>query len=96
MESILFKKTDYLKTTVLEQITDKFPEHISMNKKICAGEPILIDTRIPVHNILELLIEHPQVIDIVLDAYPHLSKEQITVALEYAVAAVSLDDEITD
>ena len=53
-------------------------------------------TRIPVHNVLELLIEHLQVIDIVLDAYPHLSKEQITAALEYAVAAVSLDDEIID
>jgi len=67
-----------------------------MNKKVCAGEPILTGTRIPLHNILELLIEHPQVIDIVLDAYPHLSREKITAALEYAVVAVSLDDEIID
>lgn len=96
MESISPGKKDYLKTIVLEQITDKFPVYISMNTKICAGEPILTGTRIPVHNILELLIEHPRVINIILDAYPHLSKEQITAALEYTAEAVSLDDEIID
>jgi uncharacterized protein (DUF433 family) len=58
-------------------------ERIIIDEKVLAGKPIIKGTRISVEFILELLSSGMEVDDI-LKEYPHLSKEDIMAALEYA------------
>jgi uncharacterized protein (DUF433 family) len=56
---------------------------IVINKEILAGKPIIKGTRISVEFVLELLSSGMSIEDIVKE-YPHLKKEDILAALEYA------------
>lgn len=58
-------------------------ERIIINPKILSGKPIIKGTRISVEFILELLSSGMNIEDI-LKEYPHLKREDILAALEYA------------
>jgi len=62
-------------------------EYISVNPKICHGQPCFKGTRIMVYLVLEMLEagETPQDI---LNAYPQLTKEHIQAALHYAAEVI--------
>lgn len=57
--------------------------HIDSNPKILYGKPVVKGTRIPVSLILEKLAAGDELSDL-LDAYPHISKEDILACLMYA------------
>ena len=56
---------------------------ISVDPKICHGKPCIEGTRIPVYIILELLAGDTSP-DEILREYPHLTKEDIKAAINYA------------
>ncbi len=60
---------------------------ITVDPKILVGKPIIRGTRISVEFVLELLSSGMTVNDI-LKEYPHLKKEDILAALEYATIAL--------
>jgi uncharacterized protein (DUF433 family) len=57
---------------------------ITINPKIMGGEPVIKGTRIPVRIIIELLAQGYTPERIIKDCYPHLTKEKILAALNYA------------
>ena len=61
------------------QISDR----ISVDPKICHGKPCIKGTRIPVYIILELLAGDTSP-DEILREYPHLTKEDVKAAINYA------------
>jgi len=56
---------------------------ITMNPEVLAGKPVIKGTRIPVYLLLNLLA-HDYTFDRIIEAYPQLTREDITAALEYA------------
>jgi len=58
-------------------------ERIEVNPKILGGKPVIKGTRIPVYLILELVAAGYKTEDIIKE-YPHLKKEDIKAAIEYA------------
>jgi uncharacterized protein (DUF433 family) len=65
--------------------------HIEINPKIMMGKPIIRGTRITVEQILESLSERNS-IDEVLEAHPHLTKDQIHEALSFAAQSIRGDE----
>ena len=61
---------------------------ITADPNILAGKPIIAGTRISVQLILEKIRDGWTIEDL-LDDYPHLTREQIVSALEYAADAMS-------
>jgi uncharacterized protein (DUF433 family) len=66
-------------------------QHIEINPKIMMGKPIIKGTRITVEQILESLSESNS-IDEVLQAYPHLTKDQVHAALSFAARSIGGDE----
>jgi uncharacterized protein (DUF433 family) len=58
-------------------------ERITVDPKVCSGKPIIRGTRIMVKNILGM-VAGGKTVQQVLDAYPELTREDVTDALEYA------------
>jgi len=58
-------------------------ERITIDPKICFGKPHIKGTRIYVSLILEL-IEAGLSFEEIIEEYPHLTKEDIAVAIKYA------------
>jgi len=58
-------------------------DRISVDPKICHSKPCIKGTRIPVYIILELLARDTSS-DEILREYPHLTKEDIKAAINYA------------
>jgi len=58
-------------------------DRIEVNPKVMLGKPVIRGTRIPVELILRKLSEGASEAEL-LDAYPHLSREDIQAALRYA------------
>jgi len=56
---------------------------ITVNPNVCHGKVCIAGTRIPVHIILELLAAS-ETHENILQAYPHLKKEDILACIEYA------------
>lgn len=63
---------------------------ISADPNIMVGKPVIRGTRITVELILRK-IAASQSIDQILSDYPHLTREGIVAALEYAAESVSLE-----
>ena len=59
-------------------------EQIAFNPKGMLGKPVMRGTRIPVELLLRKLSEGASEADL-LDAYPHLTREDIQAPLRYAV-----------
>lgn len=62
---------------------DEVSERITVDSEILVGKPIIKGTRISVELILDLLASGMSVEDI-LEGYPHLKKEDVLAAIEYA------------
>ncbi|MBI4016153.1 MAG: DUF433 domain-containing protein [Candidatus Aenigmarchaeota archaeon] len=62
-------------------------ERIISDAKILAGKPVIKGTRISVEFVMELISSGMNVEDI-LKEYPHLKKEDIQAALEYATRII--------
>jgi uncharacterized protein (DUF433 family) len=58
-------------------------EFIELNPQVMTGKPVIKGTRITVERIMEMVAAGDTVEDI-LEAYPHLTKEQILAALRFA------------
>lgn len=58
-------------------------DHIHSVDGILGGKPVIRGTRISVELILEYLAEGADE-DEILDAYPHISKEQVRAAVQFA------------
>ncbi len=67
-------------------------ERIDRNPDILSGKPIIKRTRISVEFILNLLFSGWSYEE-VLESYPHLSRESILAALEYAWKLVDQETE---
>ena len=57
-----------------------FTDRIEMNPRVMLGKPVIRGTRIPVELILRKLSEGASERDL-LDAYPHLTREDIQAAM---------------
>lgn len=58
-------------------------DRIDVNVAVCGGKPCIRGTRIMVKNILGLLAGG-YTVERILDAYPELTREDVTAAIEYA------------
>lgn len=66
----------------------KYQDRIIADPRIMTGKPIIKGTRITVELILRLLARG-MIVDEVLTEYPHLKKEDIYAAIEYATEAIA-------
>jgi uncharacterized protein (DUF433 family) len=66
-------------------------DRITIDPEVMQGKPVIRGTRIAVHLLLHKLSEGATESDL-LDAYPHLTAEDIRAALAYAAAAVAHED----
>jgi uncharacterized protein (DUF433 family) len=69
-------------------------DRIEVNPAICSGKPVIRGTRIMVSNILGM-VAGGYAVDRVLTAYPDLSREDVSAALEYAAKVVDEEQVIS-
>lgn len=67
---------------------DRQSEVIHTDPEILAGEPVFVGTRVPLKNLFDYL-EAGDSLEIFLDEFPDVTREQAVAALELARAAVS-------
>lgn len=67
--------------------------HIHSNPEILFGKPVIKGTRVPVDLILEKLA-YGETIEELLQAYPHVKKENIYACLMYASLMIKNESEI--
>ena len=70
---------------------NKMPNRINFDSKILSGKPIIKGTRISVEFILELLSSGMSVEGIIKE-YPHLKKEDVLAAIDYAVKTIKQEE----
>ncbi len=63
-------------------------EVINTDPEILAGEPVFAGTRVPLRNLFDYL-EAGDSLDIFLDAFPDITRDQAVAALELAREAVT-------
>jgi uncharacterized protein (DUF433 family) len=63
-------------------------ERIAVDRQICSGKPVIRGTRIMVKNILGM-VAGGYTMERILQAYPELTKEDVSAALEYAAEVVA-------
>ena len=66
-------------------------QYIEINPKIMMGKPIIKGTRITVEQVLEQLSVSNSIEEI-LQAHPHLTKDQIHAALAFAAQSIRGDE----
>jgi uncharacterized protein (DUF433 family) len=66
-------------------------ERISVDPDVMVGKPVIRGTRVTVESILRKLAAGWS-IDEILDAYPHLSREDVLAAIGYAADEIALLD----
>jgi uncharacterized protein (DUF433 family) len=69
-------------------------DRIEVNPAICNGKPVVRGTRIMVRNILGMLAGG-YTVDQMLAAYPDLTRDDVTAALEYAAKVVDEEQVIS-
>jgi len=90
----LTQKLDHLDKKIAYQIASKFQpyllqdlmdysQHISIDSNIAFGKPCIVNTRISVEFILELLALNWTIED-VLEEYPQLTHEHVQAAIDFA------------
>ena len=65
---------------------------IAVRPDVHSGKPCVAGTRIPVHDVLELVREGIAFPDIVRDYYPDLTVEDVRACIQYAIEVVTLED----
>jgi uncharacterized protein (DUF433 family) len=66
----------------------ELPQNIEIRPEVMLGKPCLKGTRIPVYLVLEKL-GAGETTEQILAAYPQLTREHITAALQYAASLAS-------
>ena len=66
----------------------KLPERIEVDREIMMGKPCVRGTRIPVYVLLQKMAAGETEADL-LQAYPQLTKPDLTAVLEYAARAAA-------
>ncbi len=66
-------------------------ERIEVNPEVMVGKPVIRGTRVPVELLLRKLGEGATEEDL-LDAYPHLAKEDVRAAIAYAADVIARED----
>lgn len=69
-------------------MTTKYQNRIATDPEIMTGKPIIKGTRITVEFVLKLLAQGTGMEEI-LKEYPHLKKEDIYAAIEYATEVIA-------
>ena len=64
-------------------------EVVHTDAEILAGEPVFVGTRVPLRNLFDYL-EAGDSLEVFLDAFPDVSKEQAVAALELAREAMTV------
>ena len=72
-------------------MANKISSRIIFDEKILAGKPIIKGTRISVEFVLELLSSDMSIKEIIKE-YPHLKKEDILAAIEYAARTIKNEE----
>lgn len=68
-------------------MTPEYTERISVNPAVMLGKPVIRGTRIPVDLIVRMVAQGVTNAEI-LEAYPHITADDIKAALLYAADAV--------
>ena len=68
-----------------------YRERITTDPNIVLGKPVIKGSRITVELILRKLLEG-MTIDELLEAYPHLTKDDILAALSYSAEVISQEE----
>lgn len=66
-------------------------DRITIDPEILAGKPVVRDTRIPVHLILNLL-GHGYTFDRIAEAYPALTREDIQAAIAFSESRLKREE----
>ncbi len=73
-----------------------YKNRITIDPKIMVGKPVITGTRIPVELVLKLLAQGVTAEQLVSpDYYPHLKKEDIYAAIEYARESIVSETSVT-
>jgi uncharacterized protein (DUF433 family) len=75
----------------MAQNPDEYIDRIVVNPNVLVGKPVVRGTRISVELILEHLAENPNVAELI-EAYPHITVDDIKACLAYARAVVASED----
>jgi uncharacterized protein (DUF433 family) len=67
---------------------------IDVNPGICGGKPVIRGTRIMVRNILGM-VAGGYTVDMIVAAYPDLTRDDVKAVLEYAAQVVDEDQVVT-
>jgi len=67
---------------------DQMLERISINPQVCFGKPVIKGTRIWVSLILDFLASGDS-IEIVLQEYPHITREDVLACIAFGAEAAS-------
>jgi len=59
--------------------------YITIDPRVCHGQPCFKDTRIMVYLVLEMLAHGETLESIIKNAFPRLTKKHVEAALHYAV-----------
>ena len=70
-----------------------YQDHITSNRQVMLGKPVIKGTRITVELILQLLSEGATIEDL-LTMYPHLERDNILGALNYAALVIANEEMI--
>jgi uncharacterized protein (DUF433 family) len=70
-------------------------DRITVDPQICSGKPVIHGTRIMVKNILGMMAGG-YTVDRVVQAYPEISKEDVSAALEYAARMIEEEQVFTN
>lgn len=71
-----------------------YVDYITIDPKVCRGQPCFKGTRILVYLVLEMLEAGETVEQIITNAYPQLTKEHIQAALHYAAEVIKTGEYI--
>lgn len=67
-------------------------ERISIQRDVHFGKPCIAGTRIPVHDVLELLREGIGFSEVISDYYPDLIPDDIAACVQYAIDVLAIED----
>ncbi|GAA4413310.1 DUF433 domain-containing protein [Nibrella viscosa] len=68
--------------------TIRWQDHIAIDPKIMLGKPVVKNTRITVELVVDRL-SYGETIEQLLEAYPHLTREDVLACLQYAAHLLS-------
>jgi len=69
-----------------------YARYITVDQKVCHGQPCFKGTRIMVYLVLEMLEAGETTDEIIRKAYPQITKKHIQAALHYAAEVIKIGE----